>query len=85
MLGSLMGGGGGFQQNSSAKSGDATTGPLSNSQGYGYDLSAAFNVGSGSASGSAGAPPAASNTLLYLAIGISLLGVLMPVLLARRK
>jgi hypothetical protein len=64
---------------SSAKSGDATSGPVENRQASSFAQSSPFNVGSGSASGSAdsGASAGGSNAMLYfLAAAAVVVGVI---------
>lgn len=71
---------------SSATSGDATAGPISNSgYDFGFAQTSPFNVGSGSASGSANASAATgqNSALLYVSIAVAVLALLFEV--SRRK
>ena len=94
ILGAAAGGGiPSISAASSAKSGDATGGPINAGSQFTWSSSKPFSVGSGSASGSATAtadqaqPGGAggNNTLVYISIAIGLGSLLLPLLMRRNK
>lgn len=84
---------GGLSTSATSRSGDSTTGPQTNGQGYGFAEDSPFSVGSGTASGSAEASATPSttassggldpSTLIYAGLALVALVVLLPMLQKR--